>query len=146
MIAKQAADEVSLRIRARPIDNTRHDGDDGQPARGSRPRHLARPHLRTLIPVRLERACCASRWQGQERRRDDNAAGLLDGAHVEFFRGSSRVLARNTHQSQITIPAEWGFDGRRESLVPGEYRWYVWAVRGPKRATTAVVQAKLVVP
>ena len=71
----------------------------------------------------------------------DNASGY----HVEFFRGSSRVLARNTHQSQITIPAEWGLDGRRESLVPGEYRWYVWPIISGRRAARAIVQAELAV-
>ena len=83
IIAKQAADEVSLRIRARPIDNTRHDGDDGQPARGGRPRHFARPHLRTLIPVRLERRARASRWQGRNESVTTMRPVFSMRAHVE---------------------------------------------------------------
>jgi hypothetical protein len=71
----------------------------------------------------------------------DNASGY----HVEFFRGPLRVLARNTSESQITIPAHWRLDRRRESLVPGDYRWYVWPIMSGRRAARAIVQAQLVV-
>jgi len=71
----------------------------------------------------------------------DNASGY----HVEFFRGPLRVLARNTSESQITIPAHWRVDRRRESFVPGDYRWYVWPIMSGQRASRAIVQAELAV-
>lgn len=69
-----------------------------------------------------------------------------DGYHVEFFRGSSLVFSADTKRPQVSIPASWELRGRLQTLVAGEYRWYVWALRSGVRASGAVVQAKLIVP
>ena len=68
------------------------------------------------------------------------------GYHIELFRNSLRVFSTDTTQPQITIPAHWRLGGQRRSLVPGEYRWYVWPLVSGQRASQAIVQAKLVVP
>jgi len=73
----------------------------------------------------------------------------VDGAgsyRVELFRGEQRVFSATVARPQATVPARWTFDGQVRSLDRGEYRWYVWPIVAGKRASTAVVQAKLVVP
>jgi hypothetical protein len=67
------------------------------------------------------------------------------GYHVEIFRGSTRVLARDTKGPNITVPARWSEEGVYRSLRPGTYRWYVWPVVAGKRQPVAVVQAQLLV-
>ncbi len=66
--------------------------------------------------------------------------------HVELFLGSSKVFETGTRQPAVTVPARWRFEGRTRTLVPGDYRWYVWPVRSGRRSGTAIVQARLVVP
>jgi hypothetical protein len=66
--------------------------------------------------------------------------------HVELFRGDEKVFAADTKRAAIDVPAGWTFAGRSQKLGPGEYRWYVWPVVSGRRASEAVVQAKLVVP
>lgn len=68
------------------------------------------------------------------------------GYHVELFRGSSKVFEAETRRPSVTVPARWSFDGRSDSLRPGDYRWYVWPLVSGRRAATAIVQARLVVP
>jgi len=65
---------------------------------------------------------------------------------VELFRASEKVFAADTTVPAITIPASWTFAGRRRTLAPGDYRWYVWPVASGSRAAHATVQAKLTVP
>jgi hypothetical protein len=67
------------------------------------------------------------------------------GYHVEFFLGSSLVFSTDTIRPSIALPATWRLAGRTRSLVPGEYRWYVWALVSGKRAPQATVRAELVV-
>lgn len=63
--------------------------------------------------------------------------------HIEFFRGAARVFSGDSSRPKLTIPAGRRRDGPKRSLPPGEYRWYVWSVVSGKRASQAVVQAKL---
>lgn len=67
------------------------------------------------------------------------------GYHVELFRGSAKVFESDTTQPSVTVPARWKYDGRRDSLRPGDYRWYVWPLVSGRRAARAIVQARLVV-
>jgi hypothetical protein len=67
------------------------------------------------------------------------------GYHVELFRGTSRVFAEDTKRPEIVIPAKWTLGGRKFRLEPVAYRWYVWPVVSGRRASRAVVQARLVV-
>lgn len=82
----------------------------------------------------------------QPRRFAWAPAADASGYHIELFRGSSRVFSTDTSEPQVTIPARWRHSGQQRSLVPGEYRWYVWPVVSGQRASQAIVQAKLVVP
>jgi len=68
------------------------------------------------------------------------------GYHVELFDGRSRVFSADTRRPEIVVPATWRLDGRTHRLAPGEYRWYVWPVASGRRATQAIVQARLDVP
>ena len=73
----------------------------------------------------------------------------VDGAsayHVELFRGSSKVFEADTTRPALTIPARWVFEQKRQTLQPGNYRWYVWPLTSGTRAARAVVQATLTVP
>jgi hypothetical protein len=73
-------------------------------------------------------------------------ASRATGYHVELFKGSSLVFRADTTEPKILIPASWKIDGRRQGLVAGEYRWYVWPVVSGRQASGAIVQTKLVVP
>ena len=66
--------------------------------------------------------------------------------HLELFRGSSKVFEAETKRPAVTIPARWTFDQRKQSLEPGDYRWYVWPLVSGRRAARAIVQARLAVP
>ena len=68
------------------------------------------------------------------------------GYRVEFYRGSELIFGAGTRQAQIAIPATWKSSGRVQRLEPGEYRWYVWPIVDQRRASSAIVQAKLAVP
>lgn len=65
---------------------------------------------------------------------------------VEFFRGDARIYSAATTEPQLTLPPSWSFEGRKERLVPGAYRWYVWPVVGGLRQSRASVQAALTIP
>jgi hypothetical protein len=65
------------------------------------------------------------------------------GYEVEFFRGESRVFSGRSSRAALTLPARWRIAGRRESLTPGRYRWYVWPIVAGKRSSSAVVRATL---
>ena len=81
-----------------------------------------------------------------EPRRFAWAPTSSSGYHIELFRGSAIVFSEDTSAPQVTIPARWRYGGQRRSFAPGEYRWYVWPVVSGRRASQAIVQAKLVVP
>ena len=100
----------------------------------------------TTPPPASEEPAPPRKSAGSPRRFAWAPVASASGYHVEIFSGSSRVFAADVTRPELTVPARWKQKGKQRSLVSGEYRWYVWAVRGPKRATTAVVQAKLVVP
>ncbi len=68
-----------------------------------------------------------------------------DGYHVELFRAGRRVFAADASTPAITIPVRWKLDGRQQKLVAGEYVWYVWPRVGGRRASSAIVQARVTV-
>jgi hypothetical protein len=73
-------------------------------------------------------------------------AESASGYQVALFRGSSLVFSANTTRAEVLIPTTWSFAGKRRTLKPGEYRWYVWPVVSGLRKSEAIVRAKLVIP
>jgi len=68
------------------------------------------------------------------------------GYRVEFFRGPTRVYAKDTASPELTVPANWTYEGVAQSLRPGLYRWYVWPVIAGRRESRAVVQTTVSIP
>jgi hypothetical protein len=66
---------------------------------------------------------------------------------VQFFRGNSRIFVTSTTGTRIVLPASWRYEGDREALKTGSYRWYVWALRGKRlqRDRKPLVQTTFVV-
>lgn len=61
----------------------------------------------------------------------------VDGAdyyNVQLFRGSRRIYAVWPTMHQVGLPTTWKWSGQSYHLSPGQYRWYVWAGFGPRRA------------
>jgi hypothetical protein len=72
-------------------------------------------------------------------------AKRASGYDVELFRGSERVFVAETDAPAVEIPSTWTHAGRRRTLEPGTYRWYVWPVTRSGRSARAIVQANFVV-
>jgi hypothetical protein len=62
------------------------------------------------------------------------------GYHVEFFRGATRVFAKETTRPLLNVPAAWTLEGTDQTLRPGTYGWYVWPIIGGRRQSRAIVQ------
>jgi hypothetical protein len=54
--------------------------------------------------------------------------------NVQLFRGTRKVFSAWPTRSRLRIPPSWRFGGRRERLIPGTYRWYVWPGFGARAA------------
>lgn len=117
--ARDVSGSETLPTRARP----------NPPTRKAKTPKLSRP-TRAVTPRRFV-------WAPVER---------ASSYQVVLFRGSSLVFSADTTRAEVSIPASWRFAGRHRTLEPGEYRWYVWPVVSGRRASEAIVQAKLVVP
>jgi hypothetical protein len=123
------------------------------PAAPARKPHVParKPHVSAPAQPRRRAASPAPRQQhpaaaGTARRFVWAPVAGASAYRVQFFRGSSLVFSAETGRPEITIPATWKLGNRRERLIPGEYRWYVWPLHAGLRATNAVVQARLSIP
>jgi hypothetical protein len=45
---------------------------------------------------------------------------------VQVFRGSTKVFEAWPDEPSIELPRSWVHEGRRRTLAPGVYEWYVW--------------------
>jgi hypothetical protein len=52
--------------------------------------------------------------------------------NVQLYRGSKRVFASWPLTKQLGLPTVWRWAGKRRHLIPGRYRWYVWAGLGQR--------------
>jgi hypothetical protein len=52
--------------------------------------------------------------------------------NVQLFRGTRKILSIWPAANRLALPRTWTFGGRRQTLAPGVYRWYVWAGFGPR--------------
>jgi hypothetical protein len=46
--------------------------------------------------------------------------------NVQLFRNGKKVLTAWPTSTSFRLARTWRFDGRRQTLLPGRYRWYVW--------------------
>ena len=68
--------------------------------------------------------------------------------NVQLFRGRKRVLAAWPGAHQFGVPKAWKWNRRTHRLLPGRYRWYVWAGFGARSFAQykAVGSAEFIVP
>jgi hypothetical protein len=55
--------------------------------------------------------------------------------NVQLFRGSTKILTAWPTRESLRLDRTWKFDGRRQHLSPGRYRWYVWPGFGKRAAS-----------
>lgn len=53
--------------------------------------------------------------------------------NLQVFRGSKRIYSAWPTGHQVGLTAAWRWSGRRRFLIPGQYRWYVWAGFGARK-------------
>jgi HYR domain len=46
--------------------------------------------------------------------------------NVQLWRGARKIFTAWPLPTRLALPRQWRFEGRRFSLTPGAYRWYVW--------------------
>ena len=72
-----------------------------------------------------------------------NASGYA----VEVTRNGESVFSATTSVPHVRVPGQWRHAGRKVTLSPGTYHWYVWPVvrsgSSHRRATAAVVASNL---
>lgn len=68
--------------------------------------------------------------------------------NVQLFRGSKRIFAAWPAKNQLGLPAGWRWNGKRDRLSAGKYRWYVWAGFGARSFARyrTVGSAQFIVP
>ena len=54
--------------------------------------------------------------------------------NVQVFRGRTKVLSAWPSSNELRLSSRWRFEGKRVTLAPGSYRWYVWPGYGPRTA------------
>lgn len=68
--------------------------------------------------------------------------------NVQLYRGSKRIFVAWPRFHQVGLQMSWRWSGRRRYLLPGRYRWYVWAGFGPRKLAhyRSLGSASFVVP
>jgi hypothetical protein len=112
---------------------------------GAGANHSSAPQQAPALRAASKRHTQTNAAQPQTRRLAWAPVPGVDGYHVELFRGPDRIFVRDTTRPDVTVPGTWTFEGARESLGPGEYRWIVWSATAGLRSTQAIVQSKLVI-
>ena len=46
--------------------------------------------------------------------------------NVQLFRNGRKILSKWPVKTQLRLRRKWVWNGRRRTLVPGTYRWFVW--------------------
>ncbi len=54
--------------------------------------------------------------------------------NVQIFRGSHKVLSAWPRRPRLRLGRTWTYNGKRQRLAPGRYRWYVWPGKGALKA------------
>jgi hypothetical protein len=53
--------------------------------------------------------------------------------NVQLLRDGRKILSAWPRRAELQLKSRWRFHGRRYRLKPGEYRWYVWPGKGPRK-------------
>ena len=54
--------------------------------------------------------------------------------NVQLFRNGQKILTTWPTTTSLHLEQSWRYDGRRQRLTPGRYRWYVWPGFGKRSA------------
>lgn len=52
--------------------------------------------------------------------------------NVQLFRNGVKVMSVWPKGTSLKLRASWTYEGKRQRLDPGRYRWYVWPARGTR--------------
>ena len=63
------------------------------------------------------------RWQGVKGATFYN---------VQLYRNGVKVLSTWPNKARLKLGMTWSYAGKRQRLLPGTYRWYVWGAKGTK--------------
>ena len=67
----------------------------------------------------------------------------------EIVRDGAIIYSTRTNEARVVVPARWTRGSTTQSLGPGSYRWYVWAVHGTGAASRrgpAIVSSAIEIP
>jgi hypothetical protein len=56
--------------------------------------------------------------------------------NVQLYRNGVKVLSTWPGKASLKLARTWVYGGKRQVLLPGTYRWYVWGARGTKAKPT----------
>jgi hypothetical protein len=56
--------------------------------------------------------------------------------NVQIFRNGVKVLSTWPSKATLKLGTTWTYAGKRQRLLPGTYRWYVWGAKGTKAKPT----------
>jgi len=60
---------------------------------------------------------------------------------LSLFRDDAVVFSARTREASLVLPSTWRYEGRKQRLRPGTYRWYVWPIM--KGSDTPVREANV---
>jgi hypothetical protein len=58
--------------------------------------------------------------------------GEADYFNVQLWRGKQKLLSAWPSVAHLQLTRSWTFDGKKQTLSPGVYTWYVWPGIGPR--------------
>jgi hypothetical protein len=56
--------------------------------------------------------------------------------NVQLYRGKTKILSTWPKGASVRLARTWVYAGKRQRLVPGLYRWYVWPAKGTRERPT----------
>jgi hypothetical protein len=54
--------------------------------------------------------------------------------NVQIYRGARKVMSTWPTEPRLKLHRAWMYQGKKQRLATGRYRWYVWPGRGPLKA------------
>jgi len=56
--------------------------------------------------------------------------------NVQLYRDGKKVLSTWPRKAALQLARSWSYGGKRQRLLPGTYRWYVWGAKGTRARPT----------